>query len=91
MPIEIELNREWVNAINKINDERHKCNGSGWLCNLHFDVNSIIKSSSGKLQLKNNTVPVIFESSHIQSSANENETVFAQNAIEVEVLNSESE
>lgn len=80
-----DLNREWVNAINKINDERHKCNGSGLICRLHFDVKSITKSSQGKLKLARGTVPVHFECS--QSKVIQTDS--ARKSTELDVLKTE--
>lgn len=88
LPKDVDINREWTNAINQINDESHKCKGSGLICGLHFDVKNI-KNKYGKVQLEKGAVPVYFESVNSQSTANVNVPDSMQNTIDVDVLNSE--
>lgn len=88
MPTEVEVKREWINAINKINDESCKCNGSGFICSLHFDVKSI-KNIRGNPQLEKGAIPVKFEYTNSQSTVRENETNSVKNSTELDVLNSE--
>lgn len=59
LPIEKEQKKLWVNAINNNNDEHHKCNGIGFVCNLHFSPNHLYMYK-GDLKLRQTAVPVNF-------------------------------
>lgn len=87
LPTNVDENREWTIAINKVNDEKHKCKGKGWICSLHFDVKNI-KNKCGRIQLEKGAIPVNFECSN-SLTVNENETDANQNTIDLDVLNFE--
>lgn len=57
--MEPEEKKAWINAINKNNSEKHKSNGTGWLCDLHFSLNDI-QNVRGRPKLKKGVIPVNF-------------------------------